>query len=80
MKPWKNCLAAILLSLVTLPASAQGILIVGDSISAAFGLELERGWVSLLEARLREESFEVPVVNASVSGDTTAAAVTAARA
>ena len=72
MKPWKNCLAAILLSLVTLPASAQGILIVGDSISAAFGLELERGWVSLLEARLREESFEVPVVNASVSGDTTA--------
>jgi len=72
MKPWKNCLAAILLSLVTLPASAQGILIVGDSISAAFGLELERGWVSLLEARLREESVDVPVVNASVSGDTTA--------
>ena len=76
MKPWKNCLAAILLSLMTLPvcatASAQGILIVGDSISAAFGLELERGWVSLLQARLVEQSIDMPVVNASVSGDTTA--------
>ncbi len=76
MKPWKNCLAAILLSLLTLPvcasASAQGILIVGDSISAAFGLELERGWVSLLQARLRAQAAEMPVVNASVSGDTTA--------
>ena len=72
MKPWKHCLAAILLALVTLPASAQGILIVGDSISAAFGLELERGWVSLLETRLREQSVDMPVVNASVSGDTTA--------
>lgn len=76
MKSWKNCLAAILLSLLTLPvcatASAQGILIVGDSISAAFGLELERGWVSLLQARLAEQSVELPVVNASVSGDTTA--------
>jgi len=76
MKPWKNCLAAILLSLLTLPvsmsASAQGILILGDSISAAFGLELERGWVSLLQARLREQAVALPVVNASVSGDTTA--------
>ncbi|MEH6565373.1 MAG: arylesterase [Halopseudomonas sp.] len=76
MKPWRNCLAATLLSLLTLsaaaPVSAQGILIVGDSISAAFGLELERGWVSQLQARLREQSVELPVVNASVSGDTTA--------
>ncbi|MEH6798864.1 MAG: arylesterase [Halopseudomonas sabulinigri] len=76
MKPWKNCLLAIPLSLMTLlasaPAAAQGILIVGDSISAAFGLELERGWVSLLKARLHEHSYVLPVVNASVSGDTTA--------
>ena len=58
--------------LASAPAAAQGILIVGDSISAAFGLELERGWVSLLKARLHEHSYVLPVVNASVSGDTTA--------
>ncbi|KAA0693625.1 arylesterase [Halopseudomonas laoshanensis] len=55
-----------------LPASAQGILIVGDSISAAFGLEIDQGWTALLEERLEEEGADIEVMNASVSGDTTA--------
>lgn len=55
-----------------LPASAQGILIVGDSISAAFGLEIDQGWTALLEERLEEEGANIEVMNASVSGDTTA--------
>tara|TARA_R110001606_G_scaffold377844_1_gene537176 strand:+ start:56959 stop:57525 length:567 start_codon:yes stop_codon:yes gene_type:complete len=52
--------------------SAEGILIVGDSISAAFGLEISDGWVSLLEQRMEARGESLPVINASVSGDTTA--------
>ncbi|MBL4834803.1 MAG: arylesterase [Pseudomonas sp.] len=68
----KKYLAIALLSALAWPASAQGILVVGDSISAAFGLEISEGWVALLEQRLQVEDEPVPVVNASVSGDTTA--------
>lgn len=62
----------MLLCLLAMPASARSILLVGDSISAAFGLEIDQGWVRLLEQRLAEEDFPHDVVNASVSGDTTA--------
>ena len=48
------------------------VLIVGDSISAAFGLDTRQGWVSLLEQRLKDEGFTATVVNASISGDTSA--------
>ena len=53
-------------------AAAGTVLIVGDSISAAFGLDTRQGWVALLEQRLRDEGFSDTVVNASVSGDTSA--------
>ncbi|ROM93425.1 arylesterase [Pseudomonas brassicacearum] len=53
-------------------AAAGTVLIVGDSISAAFGLDTRQGWVSLLEQRLKREGFTETVVNASVSGDTSA--------
>ncbi|VVO18653.1 arylesterase [Pseudomonas fluorescens] len=53
-------------------AAAGTVLIVGDSISAAFGLDTRLGWVSLLEQRLRSEGFTDKVVNASISGDTSA--------
>jgi acyl-CoA thioesterase I len=72
MRIMKKYLAIALLSALAWPASAQGILVVGDSISAAFGLEISEGWVALLEQRLQVEDEPVPVVNASVSGDTTA--------
>lgn len=62
----------LLMMVPVLPASAQGILIVGDSISAAFGLEIDQGWTALLEERLEEEGANIEVMNASVSGDTTA--------
>jgi len=68
----RNGLAAGLLWLVVLPVSAQTVLIVGDSISAAFGLEIDQGWVNLLEQRLQARDQAIEVVNASVSGDTTA--------
>ncbi|WHS62028.1 arylesterase [Pseudomonas sp. G2-4] len=51
-------------------AAAGTVLIVGDSISAAFGLDTRQGWVALLEQRLKAEGFDDKVVNASISGDT----------
>lgn len=51
------------------------ILVVGDSLSAGFGLRPGEGWVSLLKARLDEEGYPHRVVNASISGDTTEGAL-----
>ncbi|MGP0174556.1 arylesterase [Pseudomonas sp. NCHU5208] len=53
-------------------AVAGTLLVVGDSISAAFGLDSRQGWVALLEKRLSDEGFDHRVVNASISGDTSA--------
>jgi len=47
------------------------LLIVGDSLSAEYGLERGSGWVALLQQRLARERIAVDVVNASISGDTT---------
>ena len=64
--------AALALMCMAQNAAAGTILIVGDSISAAFGLDTRQGWVSLLEQRLREQGYDDKVVNASISGDTSA--------
>jgi acyl-CoA thioesterase-1 len=47
------------------------ILIMGDSLSAAYGIEITSGWVALLSKRLAEQGYGYSVVNASVSGETT---------
>lgn len=52
-------------------ASAPKILIVGDSLSAEYGLPRGSGWVALLEQRLRKENKKMQVINASISGETT---------
>jgi len=52
--------------------AAPVILVVGDSISAAYGLPPGQGWVDLLNARLKSEGYRHRSVNASISGDTTA--------
>jgi len=44
--------------------------VVGDSLSAAYGIPRERGWVALLAERLKRERQNYSVVNASISGDT----------
>ena len=63
-----------LLLLLNLPqlASAGTLLIVGDSLSAAYGLPVEQGWVNLLEKQLADNEYPCKVINASISGDTTA--------
>jgi len=50
---------------------APVILVVGDSLSAEYGLKAGTGWVALLQARLAEQKKPHRVVNASISGDTT---------
>ncbi|HEY1228504.1 MAG TPA: arylesterase [Ramlibacter sp.] len=47
------------------------MLVVGDSLSAEYGLRRGTGWVPLLERKLRDEKVDARVVNASISGDTT---------
>lgn len=51
--------------------SARTILILGDSLSAEYGLRRGSGWVRLLEKRLADENIAARVVNASISGETT---------
>jgi acyl-CoA thioesterase I len=56
-------------------AAERSILILGDSISSAYGIAQARGWVALLGERLKRERSDYIVANASVSGDTTAGGV-----
>ncbi|HEX4885878.1 MAG TPA: arylesterase [Casimicrobiaceae bacterium] len=54
------------------PAAPPVVLVVGDSISAGYGLAPGQVWVALLAAKVRQEQLPHRVVNASISGDTTA--------
>lgn len=63
------------LTMLVQTVCAQTILVVGDSISAAYGLDRSQGWVALLEQRLAQAHPSYRVVNASISGDTTAGGV-----
>jgi acyl-CoA thioesterase-1 len=67
-------LVLVLLPAVAPVAAADGrtVLVLGDSLSAAYNLELETGWVSLLARRLARHRPPYAVINASISGDTTA--------
>ncbi len=48
------------------------IIILGDSISAGYGIDIQKGWVSLLQDKLKTEKYNhYTVVNASISGNTT---------
>jgi acyl-CoA thioesterase I len=63
-------------AMLAAPAAAQQaspvLLVVGDSISAGYGLAQGEGWVDLLVTRLMRDGYRERVVNASISGDTTA--------
>ncbi len=70
------CAVVVFCSLAWAPGapameSARTLLVLGDSLSAAYGMSVERGWVSLLDARLAQTGHAYRVVNASVSGETT---------
>ena len=52
--------------------AAPAILVYGDSLSAAYGIAQSSGWVALLDARLKQRKLDYTVVNASISGETSA--------
>jgi len=55
--------------------AGPAILVLGDSLSAAYGIRVDQGWVALLQARLRAKGYGHRVVNASSSGETTGGAL-----
>ena len=72
-----HCSAALVLAQLAAPmpsfaAATRTLLVVGDSLSAEYGLARGTGWVALLEQRIAREQIAATVVNASISGDTTA--------
>ena len=62
------CLCALLSSI----ARGDGVLVYGDSLSAAYGLSPQQGWVAHLAQALQQQVPPVAVINASISGETTA--------
>jgi acyl-CoA thioesterase I len=69
---WSLCLVLILVVPRALPAeNDRTILILGDSLSAAYGMELKESWPSLLQERLVQDGHAYRVFNSSIVGDTT---------
>lgn len=76
MTAWfvKSVFLTLLIALIAgiSPASARSkILVMGDSISAGYGIQRDAGWVALLDERLSETASTWQVINASISGETT---------
>ena len=76
MHPILRFIFVLLLVIKPLTAAADNtILILGDSLSAAYGLKQEQGWVKLLQDKYDEKDQSVYLVNASISGETTGGAL-----
>lgn len=73
--PWL-ALAALYLWAMAAPAQAPAILVVGDSLSAGYGIDVDQGWVAKLQQRVTAAGHSYRVVNASISGETTGGALT----
>ena len=67
---WALGMGLLFIALQNAVASARTILVFGDSLSAAYGIRPEQGWVTLLAQRLQTQGYGYQVVNASVSGET----------
>lgn len=76
---WRRILLLILALCLAPSASAAPshvILVMGDSLSAAYGIDPAQGWVTLLQQRLKVQGYDYTVVNASVSGETSGGGMT----
>jgi acyl-CoA thioesterase-1 len=65
-------LFSIMMVLGSVPVFAGSIIVLGDSISAAYGMDVDQGWVKLLQKKLDKNNYQHTIYNASISGDTTA--------
>lgn len=72
----KKLLFIVLLWFASTAGHAATLLVLGDSLSAAYGIGSKEGWVTLLEERLKQKRFDYSVVNASISGETTSGGAT----
>jgi acyl-CoA thioesterase-1 len=71
---WLVATLAFIIPVVVAGPAAGNILVLGDSLSAAYGMDTKHGWVALLSERLQQQGRTYTVVNASISGETTAGA------
>lgn len=76
MRRFLLLLSVLVLSNNAAMAAAPAILVFGDSLSAGYGIDVRAGWVALLGQRLAAQGYAYRVVNASVSGETTAGGIT----
>jgi len=72
----RSAIVLFLLFHLLLPLAVQAdtdarLLVLGDSLSSAYGIPLEKGWVSLLQKRLQNKHMKWQLINASITGDTT---------
>jgi acyl-CoA thioesterase-1 len=68
----RHCIFIVLcFTAVCARAEDRTILVLGDSLSAGYGIDVKDGWVSLLKKRLEKQGYNYRVINASISGDTT---------
>jgi acyl-CoA thioesterase-1 len=65
-------LVASVIALVSVSAMAKSIVVLGDSISAAYGIEVGQGWVALVQGKLQKGHGDYTINNESISGDTSA--------
>ncbi len=72
MRKYITLLFLLLFNLsMTQTAHAGSVIVLGDSLSAAYQMDREAGWVALMQQKLKAEGYPYKVINASVSGDTT---------
>ncbi|MDX3772899.1 arylesterase [Chromatiaceae bacterium AAb-1] len=65
----------LLVGLISPVCTAHTLLILGDSLSAGYGMQQQQGWVHLLQQQLTKEQSPVTLINASISGETTGGAL-----
>jgi acyl-CoA thioesterase-1 len=71
LKNWALCGMLMLTASASAYSAPKTVLVLGDSLSAEYGLTRGSGWVALLEQKLKQEKIDASVVNASISGETT---------
>lgn len=63
---------AVILGLMPMTAGAKSVVVLGDSISAGYGIDVQAGWVNLLQQKFNPQYRDYVISNESISGDTTA--------
>ncbi|MFT5589043.1 MAG: acyl-CoA thioesterase-1 [Bradyrhizobium sp.] len=75
---WARVAVMIAVTMCTTSAysASKAVLVLGDSLSAEYGLARGEGWVALLEQRLKDSGIDATLINASISGETTSGGIT----